>query len=331
MPHQKIISEWKSGRFKPVYWLEGDEPYFIDKVVDYAEHHILNESEAGFNLNVLYGRDVDWATVINTCRRYPMFGDKQVVIIKEAQNMRDIEKLEAYVTNPLTSTVLVVAYKDNTLDKRKTFSKTIAKFGELFQSKKIYDNELPEWISNMVQAQGVKITSGAINLLVDNIGNDLNRLENEVEKVRINLSEKQAIDENAIEQYVGISKEFNSFEMQSAISRKDMAKAIRIIQYFEGNPKAAPIQMLLPILYAYFSKVYSTFSMPNKTYQGLRSLFPRFNTYEDAVAAAKHYDVDGIQKILLLLHDYNLRSIGINSTGTSDADLMKEMVVKMMS
>lgn len=329
---EKIISEWKTGTFKPIYWLEGEEPYFIDKIMNYAEHNILNESETSFNLTVFYGRDADWASVVNACRRYPMFAERQVVLLKEAQHMKDIEKLEVYAAKPLLSSVLVVAYKDKKADGRTNLVKYLKKNAEVFLSKKIYESQLPEWTKNMVLSKGYQITPQALQLLVDNTGNDLNRLENEVEKVVINLANTKTIDENAIEKYVGISKEFNAFELQAAIAKKDLAKAIRIIQYFNANPKAAPIQLILPAVYSYFSKIYSIFGMDDKSENAVKPLFSNnFYAAKDGLAAAKIYGIQGIEKILLLLHEYNLRSIGINDIGTSDAELMKEMVVKMVS
>jgi DNA polymerase-3 subunit delta len=332
MSAEKIIAEWKKGVYKPLYWLEGEEPYFIDKVVEYAESSILQESEASFNLTVFYGRDADWTSVINACRRYPMFAERQVVLLKEAQQMKDIDKLQGYVINPLQSTVFVVAYKDKKIDGRTTLALALKKNGELFHSKKIYESQLPDWTKDMVLAKGFDITPQALQLLIDHIGNDLNRLENEVEKVWINLGTKKKIDADDIEKYVGISKEFNAFELQTAIAKKDLAKAIRIIQYFHANPKAAPIQLILPAIYSYFSKIYSIFSLDDKSENGVKGLFSNnFYAAKDGLAAAKIYGLQGIEKILLLLHEYNLKSIGVNNAGTADAELMKEMVVKMVS
>lgn len=332
MSVEKILSEWKIGAYKPIYWLEGEESYFIDKIMDYAEHKILNESEAGFNLTVFYGRDADWTAVVNACRRYPMFAERQVVLLKEAQHMKEIEKLEGYVNKPLTSTIFVVAYKEKKLDGKTKLAKAVKKDGELFQTKKLFEYQLPEWTKNMIQSKGHDITPQALQLLIDSIGNDLSRLENEVEKIWINLGNTKTIDESAIEKYVGVSKEFNAFELQAAIGKKDLAKAIRIIQYFQANPKAVPIQLILPAVYSYFSKVYSIFGMDDKSENALKPLFSNnFYAAKDALATAKSFGIQGVEKILLLLHEYNLRSIGINDTGTSDADLMKEMVVKMVS
>jgi DNA polymerase III subunit delta len=331
MSVEKIITGWKKQQFKPVYWLEGEEDYYIDIVIDYAEHHILNEAEAGFNLTVFYGRDADWSAVINACRRYPMFAERQVVLLKEAQQMKDIDKLESYVDNPLASTVFVVSYKEKTLDGRTALSKTLKKKAEVFTSKKIYDSKLPEWTAEMVQSKGYSIAQKALMLLVDHIGNDLSRIANEVDKVVINLGSEKLITEDDIENYVGVSKEYNVFELQDALGKKDIAKAIKIINYFEGNPKAAPIQMILPALYNYFSKAYMLSSIPGKDDKAAAAAIgvnPFF--IKDYHAIVRNYSFSGIEQVLLLLHQYNLRSIGVGDTGTADASLLKEMVVKMM-
>ncbi|MEI9809181.1 MAG: DNA polymerase III subunit delta [Bacteroidota bacterium] len=330
MAVEKIIAEWKKGVFKPVYWLEGDEEYFLDKAVDYAEHHILSESDASFNLSIFYGRDANWADVINACRRYPMFAERQVVLLKEAQQMRDIEKLEAYVENPLSSTVFIIAYKNKKIDGRTKFAKTIKEKAVLISTKKMYDNQLPEWTQELIASKGLSISPKGLALLVDHIGNDLTRIDNEVEKISVNLGKKKNITEEDIEEFVGVSKEFNVFELQSALAKKDLAKAIRIIQYFEANPKAAPIQLILPSLYGFFSKVFMVHGAGTADEKGIAAAIgvnPFFA--KDYVQAAKVYDYAAVEKVLLLLHSYNLKSIGVNSIGAEDSSLLKEMVVKM--
>lgn len=332
MPISKIIAEWKKGVFKPVYWLEGDEEYFIDKAIDYAEHHILNESEASFNLTVFYGRDSSWADVMNACRRYPMFAERQVVILKEAQHMRDVEKLEAYVQAPLSSTIFVVSYKEKKVDGRSKFAKVLKEKGGLVTTKKIYDNQLPEWTQELLESKGLSISPKGMALFVDHIGNDLTRIENEITKISVNLGKRKTITEEDIEEFVGVSKDFNVFELQSAIARKDLAKAIRIIQYFEANPKAAPIQLVLPSLYGFFSKVFMVYGAPGREEKSVAAAIgvnPFFA--KDYVQAAKVYDFQGVERILLLLHQYNLKSIGVNSINTEDASLLKEMVYKMIA
>lgn len=331
MAAEKIIAEWKKQQFKPVYWLEGEEDYYIDVVMDYAEHRILNESEAGFNLTVFYGKDADWTAVVNACRRYPMFAEKQVVLLKEAQQMRDIDKLEAYIENPLASTIFVVSYKEKTLDGRTALSKLLKKTAQVFTSKKIYDSKLPEWTNELVTSRGYNIAQKALMLLVEHIGNDLSRIANEVDKLLLNLGSEKLITEDDIEKYVGVSKEYNVFELQDALGKKDLSKAMKIIRYFEGNPKAAPIQMVLPALYNSFSKAYMLFALQgkdDKTMAAAMGISPFF--IKDYQAIARNYSFSGVEQALLLLHEYNLKSVGVGSIGTPDASLLKEMAVKMM-
>jgi DNA polymerase-3 subunit delta len=332
MSAEKIIADWKKGNFKPIYWLEGDEPFFIDQVVHYAEHKILPEAEASFNLSIFYGKDADWSSVVNACMRYPMFADKQVVILKEAQQMRDIEKLESYIDNPLASTIFVVSFKEKKVDGRSKLAKTLKSKGEMLSTKKMYDSQLPEWVNQMVASHQLTIAPKALHLLVDHIGNDLSRLQNEVEKLAVNLAGRKNITEDDIEKYIGVSKDFNVFELQDALGKRDLAKTIRIIHYFEANPKAAPIQMILPALYNYFSKVFMLYSLPNITEQSAAAALgvnPFF--VKEYIATARRYDYEGIEKVLLLLHQYNLRSIGVHDAGTCDAGLLKELAVKMIA
>jgi len=327
-----IISDWKKGTYKPIYWLEGEEEYFIDKVMKYAEGNILNESETGFNLSVFYGKDADWAAVVNACRRYPMFAEKQVVLLKEAQQMRDLEKLEAYIENPLASTVFVVSYKEKRVDGRTRLAKLLKEKGVVLTTKKLYDNQLPEWTEELVQSKELNISQKALMLLVDHIGNDLSRIENEIDKIAINLGKRKGITETDVEQYVGVSKDFNVFELQAALATKNLSKAIQIIQYFEANPKAASIQLVLPSLYTFFSKVFMIYGLNTRdektiaTSLGINSFF-----IKDYLRTTMVYSYADVEKLLLLLSDYNLKSIGINNSGTTDGSLLKEMVVKMIA
>ena len=325
---------WKKKNFKPVYWLEGNEPFFIDEAMDYAEHHILTEAEAGFNLTVFYGKDADWTQVVNACRRYPMFAERQVVLIKEAQQMTGIDKLEGYIENPSAHTVFVAGMKDKTLDGRSKMTKYLKDKDSLYTFKKMRDNELSPWINMIMQEKGFAIAPKATQLLVDHIGNDLSRLNNELTKVLINISkDRPNITEDDIEKYVGISKEYNLFELQAALMQRNLAKAIRIIQYFESNPKAAPIQMILPTLHGFFAKTYMLFGLSNGADDAEAAKTLGVGPYflKDYRMAAGSYKQRGIENALLLLHDYNLKSIGINSSGVSDASLMKEMIVKLMA
>jgi len=331
MSVEKIIGDWKKKLFKPIYWFEGEEDYYIDLLMNYAEHKILPESEAGFNLSVFYGKDANWTEVVNACMRYPMFAEKQVVLLKEAQQMKDLEKLENYIKAPLASTVFIISHKEKTINKTTKLGKYIKKESELFTSDKIRDYKLVEWVTDYLKSQDFTMSPKAILLLTEHLGNDLSRIVNELEKLTLNIGQRKSITEDDIEKYVGVSKEYNAFELQAAMSKKDLVKAMQIIQYFESNPKAAPIQLVLPALYGFFSKLYAIFGMPDKSESALRPLFYN-NPYavKEAMATIKMYGYEGIERSLLLLHDYNLKSIGVNSNGTSDASLLKEMVVKMM-
>lgn len=326
-----IISSWQKGEFKPVYWLEGDEDYFINEVMEYAEKKILPETEAAFNLSVFYGKDSGYADIVNACRRYPVFAKRQVVLLKEAQRMRDLEKLEPYFQKPAVSTLLVIAYKGKTLDKRTRVYKTIKKTSEILTSKKLYDNQLPAWTNGYIQSRGFKIAPKALALLVDHVGNDLSRITNEVNKLALNLSNTKSISEDDIEKYIGISKEYNVFELSHAFSTKNRAKAISIIRYFESNPKAAPVQMILPALYGFFTRIMPLYQMADRSDRVLRPLF--YNNPEaifQAKETLKNYTSREMEKIILLLHHYNLKTIGINSHNVSSASLLKELSFKIM-
>jgi DNA polymerase III subunit delta len=330
MKAEKIISDLKKGAFHPVYWLEGEEEYFIDNIIRFAEENILNESEASFNQTIFYGRDADWASVINACRRYPMFAERQVVIIKEAQAMKDLEKLEGYIEKPLSSTHLFIAYKGKKVDGRTKLARLLKDKAIHYTSKKLYENELPDWASQLVSSKGFTITNKALMLLIDHIGNDLSRISNEVDKMVLNLAGRKDITEDDIEQFVGISKEFNVFELQDALGKRDFYKAIRIANYFEHNPKAGPLQLIFPSLYGFFSKVQMVYGATGNE----KSLAAQIGISEwkirEYINAAKKYDPHAIEKNILLLNQYNLKSIGIDDAGTSDGMLLKEMIAKMM-
>jgi DNA polymerase-3 subunit delta len=331
MAEEKILSDWKKKVFKPIYWLEGEEDYYIDQIINYAEHSILNESETSFNLSIFYGKDAIWTSVINACRRYPMFAEKQVIILKEAQLMNDIDLLEPYFESPLSSTIFVIAYKGKTYDKRTKLYKTIQKNGEIFQSKKLHDSKIPDWIAEIAKSKGYTLSSKGLNLLFEHVGNDLSRIVSEIDKLSVNLKGKNTIDENDIEKYIGISKEYNVFELQAAITNKDLSRAIKIINYFEGNNKAGPIQLVLPTLYGYFSKVYAAYGLSDKSENGLKPLF--YNNYyaaKEAHTMMRNYGYPGVERLILLLHHYNLKGVGVGDSGTESASLLKEMVVKMM-
>lgn len=331
MPTSKIIANWKNNVFDAVYWLEGEEPYYIDQVVEYAEKKLLSEADQSFNLTIFYGKDAAWTDIINACKRYPVFAEKQVVIIKEAQHMNQIEKLLTYVEHPLSSTILVVAHKDKNVDGRSALAKALKTKAVVVSTKKMYDNKLPEWVMSWVGDRGYQIAPKAVQILVDHIGNDLNRIQNELEKLIVNLGDRKKITEDDIERYIGISKEYNAFEFQDAVAQLNFSKAIKMIQFFESNSKAAPIQLILPTLYGFFSKLYAIYGLGTQDEKRIASevgIAPF--VVKNYIAAARHYSYNKVQHILILIQEYSLRVIGINDAGNTDADLLKELVVKIM-
>lgn len=330
MDLQSILKAWAKRDYHPVYWLEGEESYFIDTLVNAAEREILTADEAAFNLIIHYGKETAWTQVLNSCMRYPMFSEKQVVILKEAQQMKDIEKLEAYIAKPMLSTILIVAYRDKKVDGRSKLAKLLKEKAVYFSSGKIKENELPGWIDQYVQSNGYKASSKSILLISEHIGNDLSRIVNELYKLFIHLGNRRDINEDDIEACVGISKEYNLFEFQSAVGKKNFQKSFQILQYFENNPKAAPIQMILPILYSYFSKVYMLLGAKGDD-RGVAAQTGINAWYlKDYRQTAALYGYEGIESALLLLHSYNLKSVGIDDTGSDDASLLKELLSKMI-
>lgn len=329
---EKLLGDLRKKQFRPVYWLEGDEEFFIDSVINYAEHQILSDAEAGFNLSVFYGRDASWPDIVNSCMKYPMFSDRQIVIVKEAQDLKGIEKLEQYIDRPLTSTLLFIAYKNKKVDGRTKLAKLLKEKTVFVTTKKMYDNELPEWTNALVQSKGYSITNKALMLLIDHIGNDLSRLNNEIDKLALNLINRKSITDDDIEKFVGVSKEFNIFELQQAVAARDLYKAVRIIQYFEANPKAAPVQLIFPSLYNFFSKVQMVHSVPSRDDKSIATAIG-VNQYfvKDYVQTATRYSASEIEKLILLLHQYNLKGVGVNDAGTSDGMLLKEMIVKIIA
>jgi DNA polymerase-3 subunit delta len=261
-----------------------------------------------------------------------MFAERQVVILKEAQQLRDIEKLEPYFEQPLTSTILVIAHKEKKLDNRKKVARLIKEKGTFVSFKKLNEKEVTAWIEQRLAAKEQKITPRALLLMVDHLGSELSKVEQELEKLHLNCSPGSVIDEDVIERFVGVSKEFNVFELQTALAQKDFLKAFRIIQYFKQNPKAAPLQLILPLLYSFFSKVYMLFGADTSDDRSLASQLgiPPFSirNYKEA---ARLYGYQGTELTLLLLHQYNLKSVGVGATSTEDSSLLKELIFKMTS
>jgi DNA polymerase-3 subunit delta len=329
--YKDILSDLKKKIYKPVYFLMGDEPYFIDKIADFIEHNVLDESEREFNQSVLYGRDVNVQQVISEAKRYPMMSDKQVVIIKEAQNIRLIEELESYVQQPLESTILVLCYKYKTLDKRKTFPKTIAKTGVLFESKKLYDNKVPDWISGYLKEKKYNAAPKAIQLLAEYLGADLGKIANELDKLMINLPPGTEINPDHIQQNIGISKDYNSFELNDAVGKRDILKANRIINYFGENPKDHPMVLTVGTLYNYFVKVLIYNMLQDKSRENAaRALGVSPFFLQDYITAANNYPATRVKYAIGLLREYDLKSKGFDNGTTEEKELLKEMIYRIM-
>ena len=352
MDYNQIISSFKNKVYQPVYFLMGEEAFFIDAISDYIENNVLDENEKEFNQTILYGRDTDVLTIISAAKRFPMMANHQVVIVKEAQNIRDLagrdkgedaedteEKtdakakspLQTYIENPQRSTILVICYKYKTIDKRKAIAKSLAKNAVLFDSKKLYDNQVPDWISTYLKGKSNKIDPRAAALLTEYLGNDLSKIANELDKLIINIPDKSEITIDHIQNNIGISKDFNVFELQNAFGKRDVFKANRIINYFAANPKDHPLVMTLSALYGYFSKILMYHSLADKSRNNAAAalgVHPFFvGDYENA---ARSFPPTKVKAIISYLREYDMKSKGYDNGSASHGDLMKEMVFKIM-
>lgn len=329
----KIINDIKAGNIKPIYFLMGDEPYYIDKLTEYIENSILSEDEKGFNQMVIYGRDTTIDDVISNAKRYPMMADRQVVVVREAQELsKTIDKLESYVENPQTTTVLVFAYKYKTLDKRKKLPKLIEKNGVLFESKKMYENQVGTWITRVLQGRGLTIEPKANAMLVEFLGNDLSRISNELDKLQIILPKGSTITAKDIEVNIGFSKDFNVFELQNALGSKNQVKAYQIAQYFADNPKDNPMVVTTSLIFSFFIKLLKYHGLKDKNPKNVASALgvsPFF--LKDYDVALRNYPMKKVSSIVATLRDVDNKSKGIGANSLSNHDLLKEMLVKIFN
>lgn len=328
-----IIKELKAGQYRPVYYLMGEEPYYIDLLSDYITDNILNETEKEFNLTVMYGADVDVATIINAAKRYPMMSEHQVVVVKEAQNIRNMEELSYYLQKPLLSTILVICHKHGTLDRRKKLAAEIEKSGILFESKKVRDAQLPTFITSYMKRKGVDMDPKATSMLADFVGTDLSRLTGELEKLIITLPKSQTrVTPEQIEQNIGISKDYNNFELRSAIVEKDILKANKIIKYFEENPKTNPIQMTLSLLFGFFSNLMLAYYAPEKSEQGIANMLGLRTPWQakDYLAAMRRYNGVKTMQIIGEIRYADAKSKGVGNPSLSDGDILRELVFKIL-
>ncbi len=331
MTFDQITGDIRKKIYRPVYLLHGEEPYFIDAIAELIEHSVLTESEQEFNQTLVYGRDTDTGSIIDMARRFPMMSNYQVVIVREAQDIEKIENLQPYMENPQPSTILVIAYKYKKIDLRKSFAKSIDKAGIIFESAKVYDNKIPAWINEQIAVKGHSIRPEAARLLAEYLGNDLGRISNELDKLLINLPPGTAVDSEQIERNIGISKDYNIFELQNALGARDVAKANRIVSHFAANTKQNPLIVVLTVLFGFFMKLMIYHQLGDKSKNNAASVLS-VNPYfvKDYVRAAENYSFRRLRSIIALLREYDLRLKGINNGSTEESELLRELVYKIL-
>lgn len=329
----KIVNDIKAGIIKPIYFLMGEEPYYIDKLTEYMEANLLAEEEKGFNQTILYGRDVSIEDIVSTAKRYPMMAERQVVIVREAQELsRTIDKLESYAENPMPTTVLVMAYKYKTLDKRKKVTKVLDKNGLVYESKKLYENQVGDWLKRVLAGKKLNIEPKAAAMLVDFLGTDLSKIANELDKLAIILPQGSTVTPEIIEENIGFSKDFNVFELRKAIGEKNIKKAYQIAQYFADNPKDNPLVLTVGQTFGFFIQLLK--------YHGLKDRNPKnvalalgINPFfvKEYDVAIKNYPMKKVSQIVASLRDIDVKSKGVGANGLPPGDLMKEMLANIFS
>jgi DNA polymerase-3 subunit delta len=330
--YEEIISDLKNRIFKPVYFLAGEEPYYIDLITGYIEEKVLPEAEKAFNQMVIYGDDTNIASIIDTARRFPMMASHQVIIIKDAQSLKKLEDLIIYLEKPLLSTILVFSYKYKTLDKRTKLFKTLESRGVYFESARIRDYLIPGWIERYLMTKGIRIDPSAGAMLTEYLGTDLHKIVNELEKLIITLPEgKPVITNSLIEKNIGISKDYNNFELQKAIGEKNILKANMIVHYFADNPKDNPLMLTIASLFGYFSKLLTYHYLTDKSKNNVAAEL-KVNPFfvKDYEVSATRYNVSRTVQIISLLRTYDMRSKGYGDPGTEPGDLLKELVYKIL-
>jgi DNA polymerase-3 subunit delta len=330
---KQIVKDIKQGNFKPVYFLMGEEPYYIDKISDYIEANVLDEAEKGFNQMVLYGRDVSIDDIVSNAKRFPMMADRQVVIIKEAQDLsRTIEKLIKYVENPQPSTVLVLNYKYKKLDKRKGLYKALKKDSVVFESKKLYENQVADWIRRVLSPKDYSISPKAAQMLVEFLGTDLSKINNELEKLQLIVPKGNQITPEIIEENIGISKDFNNFELRKAIGERNMVKAQQIVNYFSENPRDNPTVVTIALLYNFFGQLLHYHGLNDKSPRAVASSL-KINPYfvSEYSNAAKNFPMKKVSQVIGTLREFDMKSKGLGANALPQGDLLKELMVRIMN
>jgi DNA polymerase-3 subunit delta len=328
---KQIVTDVRNGKIKPIYFLFGEEPYYIDKLSQFIEKNVLTEEEKAFNQMVLYGKEVSIDDIVGHAKRYPMMADKQVIIVKEAQELsRTIEQLVDYAENPQPTTVLVLCYKYKKLDKRKKLYKSVSKHGILFESKKLYENQVSEWLRKVLHGKGYSISHKAAIVLVEYLGTDLSRISKELDKLTLVLPKESQITPADIEEHIGISKDYNNFELKKAIGEKNVLKATRIINYFAQNPKDNPFVLTVTLLHNFFSQLLQYHGLNDHSPKNVASAL-RVNPYfvGEYQIAAKNYPMKKVSSIVSHLREMDLKGKGVGASGVPQADLLKELLAKI--
>ena len=331
--YEEIARDLKNRIYKPVYYLMGEESYYIDRISEYIAQTVLNENEKEFNQTILYGADTDIATIINAAKRYPMMSKYQVVIVKEAQGVKNIDELSYYLQKPLESTILVLCHKHGVLDRRKKLAAEIEKVGVLFESKKIKDTQLAGFITSYLKRKSIEIEPKASEMMAEFVGTDLSRMAGELEKLIITLPKGQKrITPEQIEQNIGISKDYNNYELRNALIIKDVFKANQIIKYFEENPKTNPLQMTLSVLFNFFSNLMLAYYAPEKSEQGIAAQLGLKSPWQskDYLAAMRKYSGVKVMQIIGEIRYCDAKSKGVGNPSLEDGDLLRELVYKIL-
>lgn len=324
----KIVNDIKSGVIKPIYFLMGEESYYIDKLSDFIEQNLLSEEEKGFNQTVLYGRDVTVEDIISAAKRYPMMAERQVIIVKEAQELiRTIDKLESYAENPMPTTVLVICYKYKTLDKRKKLTKLLAKSGVVYESKKLYENQVGDWIKRVLAGKKYAIEPKASAMLVEFLGTDLSKINNELEKLQIILPKGATITAKDIEDNIGFSKDFNVFELRKAIGERNQLRAYTIAENFANNPKDNPMVVTTSLVFSFFVQLLKYHGLKDKNPKNVAAVIgvnPYFMKEYDL--ALKNYPMRKVSQVVASLREIDVKSKGVGANAMSNGDLLREML-----
>ncbi len=331
MDHKLLLKEIRNKKFEKIYFLHGEEPYFIDVLTKAIQDNALEESERDFNQSILYGKDAEVLSLISELKSYPMMAERRLVILKEAQYFKAIEQLESYLENPANSTIFVICYKYKTFDARKKTLKNALKNGVVFKSEKVKEYQLAEWIQQYIKTTGYELTSKACMLLIESLGNDLGRIVKELEKLAVLIEKGTIINENHIEDNIGISKDYNVFELTNAVANKDNLKALKIVDYFEHNPKAADLVFVISNLFKFFSQIMRIHFLPNKSREAVAKALGVHPFVAGELANAKNkYDPRKIAANIALIHEYDLKSKGVGNTSTTQGELMREMVYQLI-